>query len=442
MSRLRTALASLVGLLISLPVALLLAEGLVRVVRPTPRVQVVRSGNGVELVKVRGVPSWRSNEPFPGFWGKDCLTQRPEALVVGIFGDSVPYSTGPVAAPPFSVLLQERLGEGWCVVNASEPAFHGVQQLAAFEEHLGTHRLDLAVWGQWKADGVFLEVDDAAMEVSQLLRGEDGLPLPPAPVGAEAHAWLFQRSELWRYGTFAVAPTRRMVRMDPVVHEMQAAYAAFIDQVAAGPTEGLVLLFPSLDAPLPEVLARPRVEPALAREYAAQRGVPWIDVGELLLDQDVEAVRADRCCHYNPHGHVVIAERLEPWFQAWGERRRQGVRTAPEPVLQGAPPLPCDHAGAVADPSSPGRCTWPCGPEREHHPSGRFAACTLEATVRGPGLELAAGTTVRWAPWERVDTLVMTEPGQFGGRALRPGSWRVDVEGVVHAPVGRHGSRR
>lgn len=423
----RSVVRSSLGAALVTLLALVATEGVVRLVRPSPRVQVVRDGQGVELVEVGGVMSWRSNEPYPGFRGEACVRERPDALVVLVVGDSIPYATGPVAAPPFSVLLQQQLGEGWCVLNASEPAFHGWQQLAAFEDHLRRHRVDLAIWGQWKTDGAFVRAGEALVEVSGVRTGADGLPLAPLPVPSAAHAALFAWSAAWRFATLALVPPAVDARVEASVYDRQAAYARFVEQVAHGPTEGLVLLFPRLDAPFREAVARPRIELALAREHAASRGVPWIDVGELLIDQDVAALRADTCCHYGPAGHVALAERLLPWLRAWAARRAVGERMGTAPVERPAPGLPCEQSDG---------CVWPCAEVSARHPSGELARCRLGEAVSAPGLELAAGAEVGFTAWGQISYLAVDAPGLLGGVRVPAGAWSVDLRGGLRPAVG------
>ncbi len=316
-----------------------IAEVTVRVLNPKPRTQVVRPRHGLVLSELDGVPVWRVPHSSDDFGNLDCPARNPEARVVSIVGDSIPFAISGQQPPPqtISTLLQRRLGERWCVIDGPQPAFTGEQQLAVVRDHLERFEPDLVIWGAWKRKGRFVRVGDAAYEVSR----------------------------------FRTAPD-------------------------------LVLFFAPMDRPFADSVADPRVDFELAKDWASRRGLPWRDMAVELGDLDVEAIGSDRCCHLTLAGHAAHADRLESWLRAWAGHRGAGTKpptdasVAARATLGDRPQTPLADRQVTVDLADEVVVIdgWSCTGVVRFQPNGRLGGCRLAADARHANGPLPAGTAL------------------------------------------------
>lgn len=324
----KRALFAAAALVLGLLVTLALAEGMLRALNPTPRVQIVRPGVrpgadtelavGVSYALLHGAPTWPSPEDAPRHhW--ECL-DRPEASPrVLVLGSSILAASGLTPEEAFSVDLEARLrAEGLdpCVMNLSEGAYTFQSQRALAEEYIPKLRPDLVIWEVWENSPHDFSIVDGAAWRFQGMRLRGGLPdafgLPPAVAGP-----LFRASRLYQYAAVALGPTDtgglKRTWIDFGERRVPEAEAL----VARGGADLLWVFCPRLDRPFAESAAERHAAepPPLARHYAdaaVAMEAPRIYLEDLLVDDRVEDLRQDTCCHYAPAGQRRLAEVLAP----------------------------------------------------------------------------------------------------------------------------------
>lgn len=176
----------------SVLLTLLLAELGVRVVNPTPRVQIIRGHVQPDDWAHAQVPMFQS-EDSEDLHQLACVTENPDFRVLAIAGDSILFG----AHGDISHQLRRRASAtGWCIVNGSEPGYYGDQQLAVAERFVERLNPEVLVWGHWKGDGRWVQInDDSWMETSVVPVNAGGLPSPwwmPPTAGRAlmARSWL------------------------------------------------------------------------------------------------------------------------------------------------------------------------------------------------------------------------------------------------------------
>ncbi len=284
------------------------AEVAVRALGPTPRAQVVRPGGSVELYVQDGVPMWRDPEPhWRALEAADCAD--PTARHVSFVGDSILQVTGGPAEANFAYPLRAALGDGWCVHNAAQAGFVGRQKLVRAREQLRRHAPEVLVWEVWGEVGEPRLLGGTSYELSRYEVDAAGYPvLWWLPLPAALHRPLFRSSRAWEYSVLALGPdSRPWGEVQPMLDEILALPRA------EGTTLELAYM-PELERPFGEPSpVENRVHTAL-KGWAADQGVPQIDVGESFTGRhDHRALRLDPCCHYNAAGHAALAELFAEW---------------------------------------------------------------------------------------------------------------------------------
>ena len=124
------------------------AEVAVRIVKPPPRAQVVRSGDEVEVYEQGGVPMWRNADPA---WSAlDAATcDDPSKRHLSFVGDSIFQVTGADWDANFTVSMARALGPDWCVHNSAQAGFTAPQKLVRAREQLSRHSPDVLIWEVW-----------------------------------------------------------------------------------------------------------------------------------------------------------------------------------------------------------------------------------------------------------------------------------------------------
>lgn len=303
---------------VGLVLGLVVAEGAVRVLNPTPRAQVVVPSAELVVEAVDGVPLWRSPGVPPELENAACRT-APGGLEVWVVGDSVLYTWFRDAGGrpvQLAVGLQRRLDAshpGSCVRNVSQPGYSGVQQLAELRRLLAARRPDLVYWGTFKGDGAYVELDGTWINVGAYETAADGLPRVrglPLPTGIQ-RAWM-SHSRFGRYATLALGAERPpLANPDRDVIPLEELHMASVAEAARAVAEAggrlVLVLAPPLDRPFRSSVAQPPPTWRHLRAFAAAHGVGELDLARALVDEDVERLRFDLCCHYGEAGQEALA---------------------------------------------------------------------------------------------------------------------------------------
>jgi hypothetical protein len=288
------------------------AEVVVRQVKPTPRTQVLRADelNQVELLELHGEPVWRVTEPDQrSLYDRSCRELVGEqGRVVVLVGDSILYMTGTErAADNVARHLEEALGgveAGWCVVNGAMSGYSAQQKLGTALDLLERERADLVLWEVWGERPTYRRIGQTLYGVGSYARDETETPyVEGLPVPLLVNRWLFRRSRAWEYAVLALGAG---AVEDPVLH----LHERLIDEVAMRGAQALFVIFPDLGQPFDQPPSVVHLVHEPLRALAAARQVPLIELRPLLIGQDVEALRLDPCCHYNPKGHEVVGRVL------------------------------------------------------------------------------------------------------------------------------------
>jgi hypothetical protein len=304
-----------IGLVVAATAAV--AEVVIRVVNPTPRVQITRSKrpgvHGWDFTMVGDQPTWRDagsdarrNEACP----------RDGTVDVVLMGTSITFGTGLGPDEPFPHLLQRSLDAGapgrWCVLNLAQPAYVGSNKLAELPGALARFRPKMVLWEVWGNDpDRYTMVGPDAFAFKDLRVGADGLPWV-LPVPNPLHAWLFEHARLYQYGTLALDG-----RVDDGADRWSQWADARMEQVYAQVTASgakLALYAPTPLYKAPDELAdHPDQAMSTARAWGAKHDVPVFLFAEALRGSDPAEIALHRDGHLNALGHARIA----PVFEAW-----------------------------------------------------------------------------------------------------------------------------
>lgn len=323
MSLLRRAGFGAVATLLGTALTLGLGEGLVRLLSPKPRVQVVRPGaRNLDLQWVGDVPVW-TDPHATARYNRDCLTEHPDAVRIVVLGDSIFAGAGVLADEVWPLALQEALPFQACVIDLAESGYGMQNELVVAREALPDIQPDLVIWELWEnSSWGYTRVGDTAYRFRAMVVGDDGTPNPLGlPTGL--HRTLLPSSRLYELATLALADiqpdqTYKHRRRRRLLADFEAA-EALTAEVGA---DMMVVGCPSLSVPFDEHVTRRRAlwervpDHALAAttRWAVERGHPmvWLDEALAARGEDHLALRHDACCHYSPEGHRVVAEVLVP----------------------------------------------------------------------------------------------------------------------------------
>lgn len=331
-----------VAVLLAAGVSAVVAEMAVRVIHPTPRVQVIRStqprevGDGrvvhLEVRDAGGVPVWQDRF-YEGRRGWDC-TEAPEGVTrVLVLGSSILSGVGLADSDVFSGPMQARL-ENVCVTNLAEPGFSFDQQWAVAQDVLPKLEPDVVIWEVWaNTPWSFVQLGDTAYRFRHLEVDAEGLPTGLGlPSGL--HRALLPRSRFYELAVLSLTPTRPITQAREEAWEGWAAgplAEATAALEAAGVAQIWVYASP-LNAPFDELAKPSKRGPGSRWDLGYDRVrqvVPdarHVDLVKLLADLDVTQIRRDTCCHFNEAGHQALAERLAPIVDA------VRATAAPDPV--------------------------------------------------------------------------------------------------------------
>lgn len=294
------------------------SEVILRLVNPTPRVQIIRSKRpgveGWDFAMLGDQPTWRE-EGTAARRNEDC--PHPGSVDVLLIGTSITFGTGLKADEPFPHLMQRQLdGEApgrWCVLNLAQPGYVGSNKLAELPAALDRFHPALVLWEVWGNDpDRYTMVGPDAFAFKDLRVGADGLPWV-LPVPNPVHGWLFERSRLYQYATIALDG-----RVDDGLERWRAwsddrMEAVYADVTASGAR--LALYAPTPLYKPPEALAdHPDQAMTAARTWGAAHDVPVFLFAEALRGSDPAEIALHRDGHLNALGHARVAPLMRQWM--------------------------------------------------------------------------------------------------------------------------------
>ena len=292
------------------------AEVVARVVKPTPRRMVIRPAPDLVVERVQGIPLWWVPDDAVALRDVECQASRR----VVVTGDSIFKGWGVPLEKSWSVRWREG-AEDLCVHNYASSGYGHREQWALVQEALPIHEPDVLVYE------VFVGMHPDTSQVQRMhgdsifdLRGlsldERGVPkLIGVP---ELVAWpLFT----WSYAFQYVVISGGDVHADPMAFVPDAEDEVFERVIEETHRSGTELVF-VLAHQLHRGFAFHRDNPMPVHEQvrALAQGhdhVHVVDMGELLLDHQVEEIRLDNCCHFNQKGQDLMAERLGPAVEGY-----------------------------------------------------------------------------------------------------------------------------
>ncbi len=318
----------LLALTLLLGMTLLVAEALVRVLDPFPRVLVVRTPYFLDVRTLDGIPVWAHQSGRKRLWTRarefatgllrprhpsteprrwdvvenlDCASDTR----VLVLGDSIFHGIGLPAAEVASVLWQQRLraeGIDACVHNLSVPGYNVYTQTARATEAVPMLRPRLVVFEVWGGEPrPPTRVGDTIYFFEDLEVDATGLPNPlglPAPL----NRGLLRTSDFYEYALLASTPRCESCRPG------WGAALPRLDRLRADiATQGGELVF-AIPAYLQGGRAgREASENAPLLEYAARHEVPVLRLWEALDPAALQSYAMDSV-HLNAAGQGALAE--------------------------------------------------------------------------------------------------------------------------------------
>lgn len=351
-----------------------LAEGLVRVIVPTPRAQVLDAARLATLGDVDGVPVWTVPSDRPVGLPECVDGEQPQVILAG---SSILFGSGVKSPETLEARLRERLPDV-CVVNLAQPAFGAQQKGAVVAQWLQAHRVDLLVWEAWRNDPARY-VRDGDLIVSAVADVDE------RDEGSTVHRALFRDSRLYRLGALAWAPAAEeappsRVWKDQVVPIVDRT----VQLVAAQDGQVLIARFPALD-----VSFETSADGFAPYGLLDPLGVQVVDIARALAVEDHEALRFDPCCHYNGDGLRAVAEVLAPLIE-------KKVGAEPAPVVA------CRPSWADTDPGPWGVggelvADWTLTEMQVDHPEFVRLIATYEGAEAGLEIRYHDGDVGDWA---------------------------------------------
>lgn len=325
------------------------AEVAVRIIHPTPRGQIARLDDGrysMELYDYHGSPVWRPlDAPWRALREPPCMASDPATTrTVALAGDSILYVTGGEDAHEnVGYQLQQRLDAAqpgaWCVINTAVFAYSAEQKRAALAEAMEHAQVDQILWEVWGEAPTYKHIGGTVYAIGSYATDEQGYPYVGwMPVPGPVNRALFRNSRAWEYLVIALGP-------GAVVDDVSVHHRAAIADAKAEGADLSFWFFPDLQGPLTEPPhIHHETHPAL-RALLAEQQAKVVEMRPMMADQDYEAIRLTTCCHYNPRGHAVVADKLAAWLLA----------TPPNEATGAAPATPASHPDQTSPAASPSR---------------------------------------------------------------------------------------
>lgn len=301
-------------------VGLALAEVWFRIVRPSPRRQMVRDMYCLRMLN--GAPVWGcDDEEHRLRHNRECVEQYPERLRILFFGSSITYGSGLLAQEAFTTALQVRLNEtrpqpGYCIMNFAEPGFSFEQKLAVARQEVPHFRPDLIMWEDWTEWHDYKMIGNTAYGVQDLRIRPDGyIGLAHVPDGLNRR--LFDHSRLYEFLVLMYAEQEVPPPFDGPPEVYQAtrfANGRLVQVPELARSVGAKLVFylaPPLNRSFADLIADPPDWHIVLTEFAHRHATPVYTLQEELKEHDYLDVRQDDCCHYNAKGHVALVPVME-----------------------------------------------------------------------------------------------------------------------------------
>jgi len=308
----RIALMILLGILATF----FLGEIAIRILNPTPRIQVIRSSHNLEFEVVDGVPVWRGD----GTTGREnlsCLDSSPTHRVV-VIGSSILFGSSLETEEVFSSSLPERLNQAHpdrktCFFNFAQPGFTFGSKWIRTQQAFEKLKPDLLIFEIWYNDiNPFALLRDQAVNIGHLRVNEwnhpdlFGLPL-------SVNKWLLEHSYLYHYASLALATDQDQTRnwRDFVLHELSKV-------VRLGKETGTPVLFvfaPNLNTSLASQADRTSKEYKVVESYLQDIKAEYMFLSRELRDDDIMDIRLDECCHYNAAGMDRLTDVIMPYTE-------------------------------------------------------------------------------------------------------------------------------
>ena len=293
-----------------LAVGLVVAEAVVRIVRPKPAQQIVR-GEGLHLLD--GVPVWDHADDR---YNRDCVAQHPERIRILFFGSSITFGTDLTAQEAFPTLLQVRLNElrptpGFCVLNFAQPGFHFEQKYAVARVEVARYQPALIMWEDWFEWLDYHLLGDTAYVTAGLALRPDGF-IGMEGVPDALNRTLFLHSRLYEYLALTLGePADRPSEVEEVTAFASQRMVKLVALARAAGAKLVLYLAPPLDHPFAETAASPPEWHRILSDFARESKIASYPLERELSDQDYLALRLDPCCHYNAAGHRALVPVME-----------------------------------------------------------------------------------------------------------------------------------
>lgn len=293
---------------------LILSEILVRLLNPTPPLQIIRESR-IDLIEREDIPVWLET---PERMNLECPERYPDSRNLVFCGDSIFFGSGIDTGQEFTRLMQSRLdtryGPGrWCVINLSQAGYSFEQKKYWLDQFMTKHRVWQAFWEVWPNErNLYRSRGDSIYNLGGLGVNVDELSdVIPGPRWLSS--WLFDHSRLFEL--MALSFQLRGESFDSWCSmDYMPALARLRDVVKGAGGEFKVVLATRLDISFGETVAAGRFpgdwEGRAPSGSCAFSGFSILNLAEMFLQAGVspEDVRLDECCHYNQLGHEKLAD--------------------------------------------------------------------------------------------------------------------------------------
>lgn len=316
-------------------VTVLLAEGIIRLVNPFPKVQVIRRDR-IQMFQEGDVPIWIQDLKRMNL---DCPDRYPDARLVVFSGDSIFFGSGIQTEAAFTTLMQQELdrrdGPGsWCILNLSQPGYSVEQKIYWLANLMKKHTPDMVYWEVWPNESNrYRMIGDAAYDMAGV-DGDTGR-LPGFVPGPEwLRMWLFLNSRFFEYVVLT------MFDLEPFRSSwVTGVYLPMLDEyrnaLRARGSDFALVVATRLDMPFSQ-MRNPRLDPqTVTLEVASSHDMRMLFLHQLLLQAGADhmEIRYDPCCHFNEKGHRLLADIfLRIVAQDLDKTPQEGDTVSPEAV--------------------------------------------------------------------------------------------------------------
>lgn len=297
-----------VGLVVtSIVVALLIAEGLIRLIGLQPQYGLIVPLGDVAVRTLDGVDLWSTHIPRATDADIARAAESDAFTIVGL-GDSIMYGAQQAHDETYLEQARKRLAEKGVgqleILNLAVPGYNTKQEAAVFKELDGRVRPDLVIVHYWGNDvhqyrvvgGYVVDYGDISPDGRFVIRA---LPLPPQVsdyllIHSRVYELLSQFVIQWKRQHFGDEWTNVSVPM-AAIHERARNAGARL----------LILASPDLSGASP----RTPVDLKDLKQFADARGIEVIDLTDWVRQRASTEVSYDGV-HFNAAGHRIIGERL------------------------------------------------------------------------------------------------------------------------------------